>query len=56
MKTKTEFLSDWEVLAVERAIEVALEHGIFEPVSGEALLEKVRTSSHIRLSYMSTST
>ncbi len=50
---KTEFLADWDVLALQRLAEFALENRDprFETDSLAALVTKLQDASHIRLSY-----
>ncbi len=49
MKTKTETLTDWEFLAIERALENMLERGEAEYTSLIALCHKVRAGDKFKL-------
>ena len=48
---KTEWLNEWEMLAIQAALEAHLERGALEAISGKALIAKIEASSHVRLSF-----
>lgn len=48
----TEWLSNWEVMALQKAVEVYFEAGHLEERSGRKLIEKLQNAFHVRISYV----
>lgn len=52
MADRTEFLSAWEIAALQQLAQSALNApAYYDPESMQALVEKLERASHIRLSY-----
>lgn len=47
----TQFLTDWEMLALSEGIQLLLDEDALDQESGEALLDKLERATRIRLSF-----
>ena len=48
---KIEHLTKWQIATIEHSVELTLVQGYLDRESGEALLDKLRWATGIRLSY-----
>ena len=49
--TKTEFLTDWDMLAIQESVRAMINVGTLNSNDGHVLLNKLESASHIRVSY-----